>query len=570
MSKRRRPGKSSRQHHPPRPRRQPDLITDVRRALHSGDSYQLLSLVSGLLTVTDERRQDPFARARGDARVGPTLRELVDSFVDVDIPETTALLAVISEMTGDDMVATLARRELAGRSHPLPPWLTDLTPLTVGRTIEMTHVLRDGDNVAIEVTTAFGEPMTVMVYIDHNLGTLIKDAFVIPEPIDSVAERFATDAADPDLELRPLDPAEARARITEAGEMAAMTYPTFESETWPACRPIVEWVTRQLPPGGTGYVRPEWSERDRRLLTERFFSSPHAAELDAEDRDLFETVLWFGCDYGPGDPLRWSPVAIEMILVDWLPRKVVADADYLGRAPDLLRAYVRFCHEERGIRPSLTTETLEAIDRWEPEFREQIGTGAARWPGGLLERLVGEVPSYEEIMLETLTRAVGGEDALAELDERPLPDEPFEWSGVPPDVSDEVGEVLALCDAYCDEHLDVEYRTACRRLLARVVAGDAGVFRRRARPHTAAAAICWIIGKANQLFRGNVYAKDMLAWFGIKGSASQRATTLLKAAGIEAKAFSYHAALGTPDLLVSSRRAGLISSRDRYRSRDQE
>src|SRR5690606_3446584 len=236
MSKRRRPGKSPRHHHRPRPRRQPDLIADVRRALHSGDSYQLLSLVSGLLTVTDERRQDPFARARGEARVGPTLRELVESFVGVDTPETTALLAVISEMTGDEMVAALARRELAGRNHPLPPWLTDLTPLTIGRTIEITHILGDGDNVAIEATTAFGDQMTVMVYIDHNVGTLIKDAFVIPESIDTVTERFATDANDPDLELRPLDRAEARARITEAGEMAAMTYPPFESETWPACR----------------------------------------------------------------------------------------------------------------------------------------------------------------------------------------------------------------------------------------------------------------------------------------------------------------------------------------------
>lgn len=560
-------GKSPRHDHRPRPRRQPDLITDVRRALHSGGSYQLLSLVSSLLTVTDERRQDPFARARGEAREGPTLRELVESFVEVDLPETTALLAVVSEMTDDEIVAALARRELSDRNHSLPPWLADLTPLTVGPIIEMSHVLGDGDNVAIGVTTASGEQMTVIVYIDHNLGTLIKDAFVIPERIDKMVERFANEAADPDLELRSLDRAEARARITEAGEMAAMTYPPFESETWPACRSIVEWVTRHLPQGGTGYARPEWSRQDRRLLTERFFSSPHAAGLDSGDRDLFESVLWFGCDYGPGDPLRWSPVAIEMILVDWLPHKVVADADYLGRAPDLLRAYVRFCHEERGIRPSLTAETLEAIDRWEPAFREQIETGTTRWPAGLLESFLADVPSYDEIMLESLARAVGGDDALEHLDDRPLPDEPFDWSVVPADVSDEVGQVLTLCDSYCDEHLDVEFRTACRRLLARIVAGDAGVFRRRGRPDTAAAAICWAVGKANRLFEGTVYVKDMMARFGLQGSPAQRAATLVKAAGIDGERFAYHAALGTPDLLVSSQRAGIISSRDRYQSR---
>ena len=61
--------------------------------------------------------------------------------------------------------------------------------------------------------------------------------------------------------------------------------------------------------------------------------------------------------------------------------------------------------------------------------------------------------------------------------------------------------MLELTDACCDELLDVEYRTACRRLLARVAAGDPAVFRRRASSATAAAAICWIVGKDNDLFR---------------------------------------------------------------------
>lgn len=69
---------------------------------------------------------------------------------------------------------------------------------------------------------------------------------------------------DPDTVCRDLDLADARVRITDAIERAAMTIPAFETDTWPVCRPIVEWVTRQLPEGGTGYVRPEWSEDDHR------------------------------------------------------------------------------------------------------------------------------------------------------------------------------------------------------------------------------------------------------------------------------------------------------------------
>jgi hypothetical protein len=145
-----------------------------------------------------------------------------------------------------------------------------------------------------------------------------------------------------------------------------MTYPPFETDTWPAARPLVEWVVRQLPEGGSGYQRPEWSEEDRRRLTEAFFASDFARGCQEDDRELFGSLIWFGCDYGPGDPVRWSPVAVEILLTDWLPRKVVADAEFLGRAPDLLRRFIRFSHAQRGIRPALTDETLRAVDRWKP------------------------------------------------------------------------------------------------------------------------------------------------------------------------------------------------------------
>lgn len=66
------------------------------------------------------------------------------------------------------------------------------------------------------------------------------------------------------------------------------------------------------------------------------------------------SLLWFGADYGPGDPLRWSPAAVEILLADWIPRKLIAE-------PELLRAYVRFCHAERGIRPALTEQTVAVV-----------------------------------------------------------------------------------------------------------------------------------------------------------------------------------------------------------------
>ncbi len=73
-------------------------------------------------------------------------------------------------------------------------------------------------------------------------------------------------------------------------------------------------------------------------------------------------------DYGPGDPLRWSAVKVEILFGDWLPRKVIAPPDYLAMAPDLLRTFVCFAHAEVGVRPELTDETLAAIAACERSF----------------------------------------------------------------------------------------------------------------------------------------------------------------------------------------------------------
>ena len=51
------------------------------------------------------------------------------------------------------------------------------------RAQEMVHVLGDGDNVHVAVRFAGGAELTAVVYIDHNMGTLVKDAFVVPESL---------------------------------------------------------------------------------------------------------------------------------------------------------------------------------------------------------------------------------------------------------------------------------------------------------------------------------------------------------------------------------------------------
>jgi len=153
------------------------------------------------------------------------------------------------------------------------------------------------------------------------------------------------------------------------------------------------------------------------------------------------------------------------------------------------------------------------------------------------------------------------------LTDDPLPDEPFDWSGVAEDVQGRLREVVDLVDECCAEILDVEHRTAARRLLARAVVADPKIFRRRGAPERAAAAICWVICRAttpSPLTGGLSRLKELLAWFGVRGSVSQHAHVFLAAIGVDPHRRYGAMDLGSVDYLVGERRRDLIAIRDRW------
>lgn len=268
-------------------RRDPgDLMTDARRKLATGEPLDFLVYVSTLVAALGPWAENPFERDSRQPAV--TLPELIGSFADVELPETTALLAALAVLAPDELGRARARQACKASPHALPDWLARLDQTSVDRAVESTHVLGDGDNVMLNVRLP-GHDLTMVVYIDHNLGTVVKDGFPAPADVDGVVSRLreaADDHAAGDAGVRygdiPL--ADARARISPAIADGARMFPPLETETWPASRPLAEWLLRLLPEGGTGYTRPEWSKAALCTLTNSFFGSPFGRGLDDEDK----------------------------------------------------------------------------------------------------------------------------------------------------------------------------------------------------------------------------------------------------------------------------------------------
>ncbi len=244
------------------------------------------------------------------------------SFIETSHAETTAALTAIRTLTGDELLAARIGRELANRRQPVAGWLTGLDRARIGVDAWfMTRDLGDGDNYLFGVTLPSGHSLSALVYVDHNMGTVVQDAFVDSQPLSELSDVMVQAVSDIDQTMTLVDAAGARAVMDEAIEHGAMLFPPLESDTWPVCRPIVEWMLRMLPAGGVVPDRREWTDSDRRVLGDAFFASSFAHGLDdRDDRDLLDSVLWFGTVHGPGDPSRWSPVNVEMRLSDWFPR----------------------------------------------------------------------------------------------------------------------------------------------------------------------------------------------------------------------------------------------------------
>jgi len=544
------------------------LFQSLRAALRSGEPMELLAIVSGLLEVTDPRSRDPFAPDEQHA----SRAELVESFVGTPYAETTAALTAIRALVSDEVLAARIGRELETRRHPMPEWLIVLDQARLDPDVWfLTHVLGDGDDYLLGLTLPSGESLSALVYVDHNLGTVVKDAFVVPEPLEDLAIKMGTLIDDADQSLTRTDPAAARAVIAAAIDSGAHLYPPLTSDSWPMCRPLVEWMLRMLPAGGEAPDRREWSEEEKAAIADAFFASPHGVPLDhADERDLLESLLWFGTSYATGDPLQWSPVTVEMLLADWFPRKVTAEPAYLAKLPDLLRGYIRYCHDRNEIRGDLTAETLATVDRWEPEYLQLIRSDRQQAMAGLAEALLESERlkglSDTEWTLEYLARDVGGVDALMALNDTPLPDEEFDWSGIDEEIRPAVSTILGHCDACAEALFDVEHRTAMRRFLARAARNDPKVFGRKGSPVRGAAAVAWIITTGNRTagaWSGAMTTKDLLAHFGISGSVSDRAVTLARAAGVSDYYLAQTPELKDPALLVSARRRSLMQSRDR-------
>lgn len=348
------------------------LIDAVREALASEHPLELLYLVSMLIEASAPRHR--FLSGSDESELVVVLDEFIDGLIDTKARETTALLAVLSEMVDVEVLRNRCQREVAARDDDLPPWITELDRVHLDRVVRMTHVLGDGDELMLGVQLPVEQGLTCAVYIDHTVESEVSDAFFVPAPLEEVLDVAERSRTDPDTTFVEMSLADARAWLRPGVEVDGLMSTLQESDTWPAIRPLLRWLTGRLPDGGSGYQTPSLDGAQLEDLLDKFFATPLGTRFDDfEYRELLRTCI---CE-GTGDPLRWSAARLLGLPGALLPLDAYAYdlSDGLQRMldlPDLMRAYVPFAHAASGIREELTAEAQAAIDQMEPEYQEMV------------------------------------------------------------------------------------------------------------------------------------------------------------------------------------------------------
>jgi hypothetical protein len=268
--------------------------------------------------------------------------------------------------------ARAAAGRLAGRGIAEPSWAGALGRARPTAAVLMREeTFDDGMSVMVEFAGAGDEPHTLGVYIDHNLGGLVKDAF-LAGPLLEVRRTFNRRAPNGvGLQLRELDLAEARARVEAALDMLDHTFDPPVDEDVRSLRVLIDARMRLLPEGfELPYDDREFTPEARDALLADFLGSPEGRRWrdDEHAEDLAGLAVDFGADYNHGGPLRWSPVVVELFMTSWLARKVARDPDFFARVPEVLRDWVRYAGRRNGVPATPLREAVAAVD----EFRDEM------------------------------------------------------------------------------------------------------------------------------------------------------------------------------------------------------
>jgi hypothetical protein len=283
---------------------------------------------------------------------------------------STAMLRALAALAPLEVAAEAERAasRLAAKGVPLPAWSEKVGRPELAGAWLGTDPFGDADLLLLAYRYDDWVEHALSILIDHNLGGIVKDAGLLHFS-PAIVERMR---ADPELEVRELEPDEAAWWLRSALHATDSVFFPYDNVELHALRPLLDARARLLPPAEAPPLAEPPGPEERGNLAQEFLASEFAKDVSEADV-LAPTFLDYKCDHLDGDPLRWSPTIVELFLCDFLPRKASLSDAEIKAMPDALRAWLRFTAGARGLPEHLVDQMLAAVRQFTPEFRRAVG-----------------------------------------------------------------------------------------------------------------------------------------------------------------------------------------------------
>lgn len=294
-------------------------------------------------------------------------RRLRDTLVKVGSPASLLYMEGIADQAPPDWDLTSWLDDRRAKGVRRPEWAPLPRPVFLGAW-KGTELLGDQDLIILGFRYEDEPAESFQLMIDHNLG-LLKDASLLPVPPPELIAKWREHTNE--ISFRPIAAEQA---VDEIAIPLAHSDVNWLDPPWSddfrAHRGLLRSRLRLLP-APTVMDPPEPpGEEFRQNAVAKFMRSSEAAVLS--DRALGEVIasrlVDFRIDLGDGEVFRWSPIVVEMLLADWYPRKALPEDGEVERVPDVVRAWIRYAGRRRKLPEALVEETVEAVDKWLPDF----------------------------------------------------------------------------------------------------------------------------------------------------------------------------------------------------------
>jgi hypothetical protein len=254
-----------------------------------------------------------------------------------------------------------------------------------------------GDQTSYLATFAYeddaegGPEHAVVALVDHNIG-ITKDVFVggPAERILGQVRRMC--AADGLTWFREEDPRTLRSEVARHLRITDEMGDLPGEGSLATDRALVGARLALLPSSALSVVPdlPEpLGDDERTTLIRTFLSAPEATRFELDqvpEADLgslhfcLSLVLDHAASLPDADPMRWSPIVVELFLLDWVHRRAVLDMDDAALLPRVVRAWAAYASRMRGLPTEAVAATDQAVEDTVPEFVRLYTTGERRSP----------------------------------------------------------------------------------------------------------------------------------------------------------------------------------------------